>query len=489
MPIGFIDRLKSNNPQGYGIVAAKEVAGHKTVAEVEDLYSIADPILSLSGNNTDNDAIGQLWYVISEQKHYKLVDWNSRGSAAGWAEFTTDVDLSDYATKGELASKANASTVSELQTKVNNKADASTVSTLQNSVNQNTEVINNLDTNKADKTYVDEMVASLVNGAPETLDTLDELAAALKDNADIVEVLNGAIANKADGSTVSTLQATVGRIEQNINDKAERSEVEAVDERVEGVENALAANNSVAGPTIIPRWSAFNQAGEAVTLETILQNNSDITNPQVEDGYKFKYAATYKWQETSGKRNPTAIASGSSFVGQGEITESGIESDEIVPNADTFITKEMTLTAALTAPEVGYKVSNSYLVPATGLITVKATARVLFLKKMFYGKTTASDITEAIVEGLTGIKYTNSVDLTVSNLSTANGEYYVYAFPKRLAEIKADGGTAWNVVVTGDQGFIETQVQITNAAGLTQTYYVYRTTQSGALSNTTLEFK
>ena len=96
MPIGFIDRLKSNNPQGYGIVAAKEVAGHKTVAEVNDLYTLAAPILSLSGNNTDNDAMGQLWYVISEGKHYKLVDWNSRGSAAGWAEFTTDVDLSDY---------------------------------------------------------------------------------------------------------------------------------------------------------------------------------------------------------------------------------------------------------------------------------------------------------------------------------------------------------------------------------------------------------
>ena len=44
--------------------------------------------------------------------------------------------------------------------------------------------------------YVDEKVAALVNGAPETLDTLDELAAALKDNADIVDVLTNSIGAK-----------------------------------------------------------------------------------------------------------------------------------------------------------------------------------------------------------------------------------------------------------------------------------------------------
>ena len=38
---------------------------------------------------------------------------------------------------------------------------------------------------KADKTYVDNSIADLVDGAPETLDTLKELAAALNNNADI----------------------------------------------------------------------------------------------------------------------------------------------------------------------------------------------------------------------------------------------------------------------------------------------------------------
>lgn len=55
------------------------------------------------------------------------------------------------------------------------------------------------------KTYTDTKVAALVNGAPETLDTLDEIAAALKDNADIIDTLNSAIGNKANANEVVTL--------------------------------------------------------------------------------------------------------------------------------------------------------------------------------------------------------------------------------------------------------------------------------------------
>jgi hypothetical protein len=54
---------------------------------------------------------------------------------------------------------------------------------------------------KVDKTYVDNSIAELVDGAPETLDTLNEIAAALKDNADIVDVLSQSISNKQDAIT------------------------------------------------------------------------------------------------------------------------------------------------------------------------------------------------------------------------------------------------------------------------------------------------
>lgn len=56
--------------------------------------------------------------------------------------------------------------------------------------------------------YVDNKVAALVSGAPETLDTLDELAAALKDNKDIVTVLEDSITSKQDKiNDIDTIRA------------------------------------------------------------------------------------------------------------------------------------------------------------------------------------------------------------------------------------------------------------------------------------------
>jgi hypothetical protein len=53
-------------------------------------------------------------------------------------------------------------------------------------------------TNDSLETKVNESIANIVDNAPETLDTLGELAAAFKDNSNVVDVLNSAIGNKSD---------------------------------------------------------------------------------------------------------------------------------------------------------------------------------------------------------------------------------------------------------------------------------------------------
>jgi hypothetical protein len=53
-------------------------------------------------------------------------------------------------------------------------------------------------TNDTLETKVNEAIAGIIDNAPETLDTLGELATAFKDNADVISVLNSAIGNKAD---------------------------------------------------------------------------------------------------------------------------------------------------------------------------------------------------------------------------------------------------------------------------------------------------
>ena len=57
--------------------------------------------------------------------------------------------------------------------------------------------------------YVDEKVAALVNGAPDALDTLQELAAALNNQPDAVTSLTATIGQKADKSALEQLAAEV----------------------------------------------------------------------------------------------------------------------------------------------------------------------------------------------------------------------------------------------------------------------------------------
>lgn len=45
--------------------------------------------------------------------------------------------------------------------------------------------------------YTDQAIANLINGAPSTLDTLGEIAAAMEENADVVDALEAAIGTKA----------------------------------------------------------------------------------------------------------------------------------------------------------------------------------------------------------------------------------------------------------------------------------------------------
>lgn len=51
--------------------------------------------------------------------------------------------------------------------------------------------------------YTDNRIASLINSAPTTLDTLGEIAVVIEENADVVELLNSAIGSKANNSDLS----------------------------------------------------------------------------------------------------------------------------------------------------------------------------------------------------------------------------------------------------------------------------------------------
>ncbi len=105
--------LRSNNTTetGYGVVYADEISGHRTVANLTALYALNDWQLSVSKNNTDNDAIGQLWYVVDADGKgngdlYQLKNWENRKKAEGWQKFGAgSVDMSSYQTTAEADQK------------------------------------------------------------------------------------------------------------------------------------------------------------------------------------------------------------------------------------------------------------------------------------------------------------------------------------------------------------------------------------------------
>ena len=114
-------RTNNNTSTGYGIAYADEVSGHRTVGNLTALYALHDWQLSASGNNTDNDAIGQLWYVVNADGngngcYYQLKDWSKRKEAAGWIQFT--IDLSNYVTKTDYGS-----TIKTIDNKLNQKLE------------------------------------------------------------------------------------------------------------------------------------------------------------------------------------------------------------------------------------------------------------------------------------------------------------------------------------------------------------------------------
>ena len=94
-------QLQSANLNEFGIVYADEVQGHKTVATLNALYAITDPILSKSVVNTNNDAIGQEWFVVSEGCYYRLDNWANRHTASGWTKIqVVDTEFNSLSTHG-----------------------------------------------------------------------------------------------------------------------------------------------------------------------------------------------------------------------------------------------------------------------------------------------------------------------------------------------------------------------------------------------------
>ncbi|MBE6336243.1 MAG: hypothetical protein E7066_06175 [Lentimicrobiaceae bacterium] len=141
------------------------------------------------------------------------------------------------------------------------------------------------------KDYTDTKVADLVNSAPETLDTLKEVADAIQENEAVVDALNSAIGNKANSSDVYNKQEVDGKIDAatiTFQYAANDSEVPA--ERVPGVVY-LVGNEKVMITFTIVDGATYNtyQAEEGMTWREFLNSNYDHHDITIDSEFvKFK---------------------------------------------------------------------------------------------------------------------------------------------------------------------------------------------------------
>ena len=131
--------------------------------------------------------------------------------------------------------------------------------------------------NKADKSYVDERVAALVGSAPETLDTLEELATALQENDEVVQVLNDAIVTKADKAYVDEAIANIPtESDVFIIDCPDGSVIShTFDQIMTAINNGKAVYASIYGSTMAP-LSYIADDDSFVEFNAIKEDNNTI---------------------------------------------------------------------------------------------------------------------------------------------------------------------------------------------------------------------
>lgn len=99
----------------------------------------------------------------------------------------------------------------------------------------------------ASEQYVDESIANLINSAPETLDTLGEIAELLEDNQSTIKLLNNAIGKKADKTLIGTLPSDDTTVMDAIVSSEKRANTYTDNEILKIVNNLTIATENTAG--------------------------------------------------------------------------------------------------------------------------------------------------------------------------------------------------------------------------------------------------
>lgn len=129
----------------------------------------------------------------------------------------TDLMLKTTSAQVEVAEGVSlADKLTELTTAISNKA-GSEHTHLTSDVTGLDDALTARPTKDAMNTAISTAISELINGAPETYDTLKEIADYIETHEEVATALNEAIGKKADATTVETLQTLVNSIKTTVD--------------------------------------------------------------------------------------------------------------------------------------------------------------------------------------------------------------------------------------------------------------------------------
>ena len=187
-------------------------------------------------------------------------------------------DISNLATKDEVALKANQSDVDFQVNALNEKIDAIKIPT------KVTELEN--DAQYQTSSEVDDRIQAVVGAAPEALDTLEEIANKLSDNDDVVASLTTQIAEKATTEALNTEIETRSAKDTELQGNIE-AEAQARIAKDTEIETELA--NKVAYTDVATE--------ENPNLKAIVLNNYDTLLGNTTSGSAVNIAMVSKWDK------------------------------------------------------------------------------------------------------------------------------------------------------------------------------------------------
>lgn len=228
-------------------VVLRDGSGNFAAGEITAglLGNVTGTVSDISNHSTDNLAEGaNLYFTNQRAVNATAASYDPTGSAAAAQQsaqaFATaaDADLLGVVTSDIATAKSEAisDAAFDATTKANAAEAASKLYTDGRESAITTAYRAYADAAEADaKIHADQQIAALVDGAPETLDTLNELAAALQDNPDVIADLQAVASGKQNtltpGANISILEDTISVTGLDTDDVAEGTNLYFTDAR------------------------------------------------------------------------------------------------------------------------------------------------------------------------------------------------------------------------------------------------------------------